>query len=446
MKKAINSVFKKNKSDRSLNEDQPVDAAPSQQPNVGTNESLSRNDTLFIPPRAHRIPHPSDEDFVKAIRSNDKVVKEYAFDKPNYTFLNKVLGTGAYGSVKLAIKKDTGQRVAIKEITKKRMVSKEKRLREEIEILLRLSHPNVLHLLDWGLGSFTIYLVTELAGGGELFDEIMRVGCFYESDAATVIATLFDALKYVHSMGIVHRDLKPENIFLRSTGSVKDYTQIVIGDFGISRTLDDNTKYLKTKIGSSGYIAPEVLMGREYGTTVDVWSLGVITFILLCGKMPFHIQKNGGFELELQTILSEPVPFDEGWDEISTEARSFVENCLQLEPKRRVTAETALLHPWIAKYGPAKYRKEAMEHQAKINLLPGIVDGLNAEKMRLQNLLNAMPEKSASDSDSIASGATSGWGSATHSRAGSVGNSQEFAASINDAAKRSDISQMMSSD
>ena len=219
--------------------------------------------------------------------------------------------------------------------------------------------------------------------------------------------------------------------------------------------LSDAQKYLKTKIGSSGYIAPEVLMGKSYGVSVDCYSLGVITWILLTGTMPFVLSRHGGFEQELHTIMSSSLQFDESWNDLSPESRQFVEACLQIDSKNRITSADALKHPWITKYGPIKYRNRP-ESPQKVDLFSSIYDGLNNEKMRVQNLLSNIPssgsQASLSSNSSQKSGLTSGWGtgsagSRSESRAGSIVNSQhDLGSHIAEALEKAAIQHMETDD
>lgn len=143
---------------------------------------------------------------------------------------------------------------------------------------------------------------------------IVKNGQFYERDAAKVIWAICDAVKYLHSLDIAHRDLKPENIFMRTLDS-DDLSDLVIGDFGIAKVMKQNGDMLKTMIGSPGYIAPEVLLKRPYGKECDMWSVGVMSYILLSGTTPY---RGGDFNSDLENILANNISFDDQvWDEVS---------------------------------------------------------------------------------------------------------------------------------
>lgn len=198
--------------------------------------------------------------------------------------IGKVLGEGAFGEVRLCVHRDSGAQRAVKVLRKSHMDEDEKRmLFNEINILKEIDHPNIVKMYEFFEDEKRYYIVTEICKGGELFDEILARGKFNEKDAAVLIKQVLSCINYCHSAKIVHRDLKPENILLEQN---KEFDQIKIIDFGTSLVYDPNKK-LDEKLGTPYYIAPEVL-GKSYGSKCDIWSIGVIVYILLSGIPPFN--------------------------------------------------------------------------------------------------------------------------------------------------------------
>uniref|UniRef100_A0A0G4IFX6 Calcium-dependent protein kinase 1 n=1 Tax=Chromera velia CCMP2878 TaxID=1169474 RepID=A0A0G4IFX6_9ALVE len=252
---------------------------------------------------------------------------------------SKSIGTGSYGSVCKATNKSTGAVRAIKKISK-REVKNIDRFKQEIAFMKQLDHPNIVKLFETFEDSKTIYLVLELCTGGELFDRIIGEGYFTEKMAATLMRQILAAVYYCHCHNIVHRDLKPENfLFLNKEKN----SPLKIIDFGLAAYWQPG-QILKTKAGTPYYVAPQVLRG-EYGRECDLWSAGVIMYILLCGYPPFH----GDSDKEILTKVKKgKYSFNEAdWKDISGDAKDLIQKLLTYEPKERTTAEQALNHPWI---------------------------------------------------------------------------------------------------
>ncbi|KAL4871010.1 hypothetical protein BDV12DRAFT_165102 [Aspergillus spectabilis] len=258
----------------------------------------------------------------------------------------KTLGAGSYSVVKECVHIDTGQYYAAKVINKRLMAGREHMVRNEIAILKRVSmgHQNILTLVDYFETMNNLYLVTDLALGGELFDRICRKGSYYESDAAELVRAILSAVAYLHDHGIVHRDLKPENLLFRTP---EDNADLLIADFGLSRIMDEEQFHvLTTTCGTPGYMAPEIFKKSGHGKPVDIWAIGVITYFMLCGYTPFEQDSN--LE-EMQAIINCDYSFTpiEHWRGISGDARNFIKACLTTDPNSRPTAHQALQHPWI---------------------------------------------------------------------------------------------------
>jgi len=214
-------------------------------------------------------------------------------------------------------------------------------LEREIDIMKKLQHPNIIQLMEVIDTPQTLYLVLEFAGGGELFDAIVNKGQYSEPEAINIVKQILEAIQYIHDNGIAHRDLKPENLLLADSKDGKEFVKIA--DFGLSK--DFGEEALQTSCGTPDYVAPEVLMGEPYDMAVDIWSIGVITYVLLCGFPPFY----GDVQKELfDNIMSGNYDFpDPEWTDVSEEAKDFIKKILVVNPAKRMTAEEALQHPWI---------------------------------------------------------------------------------------------------
>ncbi|KAJ8257408.1 hypothetical protein GJAV_G00185280 [Gymnothorax javanicus] len=261
--------------------------------------------------------------------------------KENYDF-KEVLGTGAFSEVVLAEEKVTHRLVAIKCIPKKALEGKENSIENEIAVLHKIKHTNIVSLEDIFESKSHLYLVMQLVSGGELFDRIVEKGFYTEKDASKLIQQILDAVKYLHDMGIVHRDLKPENLLYYS---MEEDSKIMISDFGLSK-MEDSDSVMSTACGTPGYVAPEVLAQKPYSKAVDCWSIGVISYILLCGYPPFYDENDAKL---FEQILKAEYEFDSPyWDDISDSAKDFIVHLMEKDPRKRYTCEQALQHPWIS--------------------------------------------------------------------------------------------------
>lgn len=236
-------------------------------------------------------------------------------------------------------------RFAIKVISKKHLPPNCKSPQREIASLTKLNHPHIMRLVESFESRTKHYIVCEIANGGELFDRIIENGRFLEADASSIISKIVSAIDEAHKNGVVHRDLKPENLLFRSPENMED---IVIADFGISRTVTED-EALFTVCGSPGYCAPEIMMSSAYGKACDMWSIGVIAYTILSGYSPFGPVDRP--DVMIKRIFSGPVEFHEKyWNSISNSAKDFVAKLLQVDPKQRMSAKQALDHPWISRY------------------------------------------------------------------------------------------------
>ena len=290
---------------------------------------------------------------------NAAVQNKSLFDK--YEVKQKI-GNGKFGLVKFGINKETKQQVAIKIMAKKNMDKSDLELAKvEIDILKIGQHPNIIKLYDIYENENYIYIIMEYCSGGDLLSYFEHYEYeLKETKVCEIIHKLSMAIYYLHSYGIVHRDLKPENILMTDLTPEAD---IRLLDFGLSKIVGNEEKCTEP-YGTLSFVAPEVLQGKPYDKSVDLWSIGIITFLLLCGYLPFD-DKHSEREIARQTI-QDPVPFESKiWNKYSSEAKNFVERLLQKKPEKRLTIKEILEHPWIKKMDkvPNKRRDTKKESQ-----------------------------------------------------------------------------------
>jgi len=259
-----------------------------------------------------------------------------------YEFKNE-LGRGAFSIVYLGVHKATGNKFAVKVINKKDLGKDyEKNLKMEVDILKKVNHPNIIALKELFDTPEKLYLVMELVTGGELFDKIVEKGSYTEAEASTLVRKIVSAVSYLHNIDIVHRDLKPENLLLKRAD---DDLEVALADFGLSKIVGAQMM-MQTACGTPSYVAPEVLNASGYGKEVDMWSIGVITYILLCGFPPFYGDTVPEiFEQIMEANFDYP---EEYWGSVSKEAKDFINKLLVVETSDRLSAEGSLKHPWLA--------------------------------------------------------------------------------------------------
>jgi len=287
-----------------------------------------------------------------------KEVKEGCFGKGQFVADNKgrlndfydvdkkKLGEGSYGSVFKAAHKSTKNIRAVKSISKAQMKNMD-RLKAEIGIMKLMDHPNIIKLFENFEDQKNIYLVMELCSGGELFDKIIEAGHFTEVQAAIIVQQIVRAIFYMHESGVCHRDLKPENFLFQTKEAVEKNTLKVI-DMGLSCTFKPG-QVLTTKAGTPYYVAPQVLAGK-YDQSSDIWSCGVIMYVLLCGYPPFFGENDADV---LAKVRLGNFSFNvSDWKNISEDAKNLIRMMLKMNPKDRYTAEQALHHEWIQGHAP----------------------------------------------------------------------------------------------
>jgi len=271
----------------------------------------------------------------------------YANINDDYYISPKVLGKGHYGIVRECIHRATRQTLAVKSIDKSK-IGRLDHLQREIFLLANVNHDGIMKMVDCYEDAENVHIITEKYTGGELFDKIIdntnASGCFNERKAAKVIKSLLEAVGYLHENGIVHRDIKPENLLFTTND---EDAAVKLIDFGLARRHTKGVdRLMANPVGTAYYMSPELLKGR-YDSSSDIWSIGIVTYILLCGYPPF----NGGNDSEIQDSTRRGRLHFQGnaWLNKSDEAKDFVKCLLRRDPRKRAGAKEALCHPWLTK-------------------------------------------------------------------------------------------------
>ncbi|GMI44563.1 hypothetical protein TrCOL_g2357 [Triparma columacea] len=346
---------------------QPVAGSPEKEPSkvAEPEPSLTPNVSLAAPvePPAEEILKAETVKKARTAAEEEKAQKEIgstsdanATDEPttapeklvpdsktgfldDYTF-GSDLGSGSFSVVKQAIYKKTGEAFAVKCIKRSSLPPDEvDALRDEVSILGEVKHRNIIHMHAFYEEPEHYYLVMEIMDGGELFDRIVQKSFYNEKEARNLVKILLEAINYMHERNIVHRDLKPENLLLASMTNDSD---IRLADFGFAKRVSTP---LSTQCGTPGYVAPEILKGDKYGLSVDMWSIGVITYILLGGYPPFHDDNQAVLYRKIKEGNFDFHP--EYWDPVSEEAKNLIKSMLTVSIEDRMTAKDALNDPWI---------------------------------------------------------------------------------------------------
>lgn len=281
----------------------------------------------------------------------------------DYVVLPKVLGEGHYGCVRECIHRATRQTYACKSIDKSK-IARLDHLQNEIELLSEMDHRGVIRMVDCYEDLDYVHIVTEKYEGGELFEKVLERtdgnGCLSERETSRIIKPLLEAVEYLHANNIAHRDIKPENILFEST----DEKNIKLIDFGLSRRHEKGEGPMSNPVGTAYYMAPEVLKGK-YNKSCDIWSVGTIAYILLCGYPPFNGKLDSDiFENIRKGHFEFPV---RQWSDKSNEAKDFIKCLLRRDPRKRFSAGEALCHPWIKNLGK-KQAKKAQRKQVQPTL------------------------------------------------------------------------------
>ncbi|XP_051013112.1 serine/threonine-protein kinase DCLK1 isoform X3 [Acomys russatus] len=256
--------------------------------------------------------------------------------------VGRTIGDGNFAVVKECIERSTAREYALKIIKKSKCRGKEHMVQNEVSILRRVKHPNIVLLIEEMDVPTELYLVMELVKGGDLFDAITSTSKYTERDASGMLYNLASAIKYLHSLNIVHRDIKPENLLVyeHQDGS----KSLKLGDFGLATIVDGP---LYTVCGTPTYVAPEIIAETGYGLKVDIWAAGVITYILLCGFPPFRGSGDDQEVLFDQILMGQvdfPSPY---WDNVSDSAKGLINMMLLVNVDQRFSAVQVLEHPWV---------------------------------------------------------------------------------------------------
>lgn len=351
------------------------------------------------------VPKTSDEEIVGkrtpnrfAIHGGKQVpyggYKSYVLTNPtglnieDFYELGRELGRGEFGVTYLCTEKSTGEVFACKSISKKKLRTRVdiEDVKREVQIMKHLPNlPNVVSLKDTYEDDSAVHLVMELCEGGELFDRIVSRGHYTERAAAAVTRTIVEVIQNCHKHGVMHRDLKPENFLF---ANMKETAPLKVIDFGLSVIFKPGERFDEI-VGSPFYMAPEVLK-KDYGPEIDIWSAGVILYILLCGFPPFWAETEQGIA---QAIIRSVVSFKrDPWPKVSDKAKDLVKKMLNPDPMKRLTPEEVLDHPWLqnAKSAPnvslgetvrARLKQFSMMNKLKKRALRVIAEHLSVEEV-----------------------------------------------------------------
>jgi len=289
------------------------------------------------------------------------------------------IGTGKFSNVYKCERRSNGEAFAVKVIKKKHISEEENELlRTEIAILRLVAHRNIVKLIDVFETLEHIYIVMELLEGGELYHHIVGRSRFCEYEAYILLSQLADGLDYLHSAGVVHRDLKPENILLKNKtkqGSRLDSSfEIKLSDFGLSKLVAPN-EIMKLPCGTISYVAPEVLSLKGYGIEADLWSMGVIMYLVLRGKLPFNSEEK---EDIIEEILHDDLEWEKDriWSQVSLKLVDLISGLLHKDPSKRLTAAQVKQHPWMIEMKEAHSldatdaENTPIKLQVKVNNIP----------------------------------------------------------------------------
>jgi len=262
--------------------------------------------------------------------------------------LRETVGVGSTSTCHRCTRKSDGVEFACKVIDKQQIDEKFTGLLDqfyiEIKALQSLEHRNIISLVDVFETSAKIYMVMEMMNGGELFDYVVEKGTLSEEEGSLFVRKITSAVAHMHNLGIIHRDLKPENLLLTS----KDKNaEVKLIDFGLAKIVVDPSGAASSFLGTKGYLAPEMLQRNGYDKAVDMWALGIIVFVLLCGCLPFD-DDSSKIPSESAARKKFTLRFPRWSTNLSASAKDLLHNLLDVNPKTRYTAEQALNHPWVS--------------------------------------------------------------------------------------------------
>ena len=269
--------------------------------------------------------------------------------------MKEEIGVGSTSTCYRCVRKVDQKEFACKVIDKREVEQKFTGLLDqfsiEIKILGMLSHPNIIKLEDSFETPDCVFMVLEMMKGGELFDYVVEKGTLSEEEASLIVRKITSAVAHMHSQGVIHRDLKPENLLLsrrsESEGSgTHGGGEVMLIDFGLAKAVTHEA-LARSFLGTKGYLAPEMLQRSSYDKAVDIWALGVIVFVLLCGCLPFD-DDSTRIPTESAARKKFTLRFPRWASNLSASAKDLLHNLLDVNPKTRYTAEQALAHPWVS--------------------------------------------------------------------------------------------------
>lgn len=263
----------------------------------------------------------------------------------NYELKDEI-GVGSTSKCYRCCRKSDGKEFACKVIDKRQVEMKFSGLLDqfnvEIKVLKALNHPNIIHLEDTFDTADRIYMVMELMRGGELFDYVVDKGTLSEEEASIIVRKITSAVQHMHRQNIIHRDLKPENLLLTTRDGQPEVKLI---DFGLAKIMQETVA--SSFLGTKGYLAPEMLQRHSYDKAIDMWALGVIVFVLLCGCLPFD-DDSSRIASESAARKKFTLRFPKWASGLSASAKDLLHNLLEIDPKHRFTADQAMVHPWVS--------------------------------------------------------------------------------------------------
>lgn len=291
------------------------------------------------------------------------------FELPcKYVISRHKLGDGSYSGVFECKHKYSGMRLAAKMYEKRLVYGMESILQNEFLVLKKVSmnHDNILTLVDNFETKDELYLVTEIAYGGDLFDRVIECEKLDENQAREVIGSLVSAVAYLHANNIIHKDIKAENVLFKSKSNQN--MKVLLADFGLAKIVDPNEK-LQSFCGTLSYMAPEMLDRAGHDFASDMWSLGVLVYFVLCGYMPFDCETDDETKNAIQTADYTYDP-PEYWQHVSFEAKDFIDKCFDLDPTTRITALDAMNHSFVSSFQRTSHSdKELQDLRASVRQL-----------------------------------------------------------------------------
>ena len=356
------------------------------------NYSEKENDGAILSPVQKKRKHKKSSDSSSSKKSMFGTLKTEGGSlwkdiRKVYKF-GKVIGGGSFGTVRQAYKRDdeSKQLVAIKSISKKSLSAEElENLIKEVEIISSLDHANIIDFLETYQDAIYFHIVMELCTGKELFDKLVECGILSEKKVNKIIYKICKAILYCHTVGIIHRDIKAENIIFKDES---ENSEIKIIDFGLSKKFNPNEK-MKSILGTAFYVAPEVLKG-SYDEKCDVWSIGVLTFILLSGTPPFKGKND--FDIFNNIVKSDLVFDEKKFKNVSEEAINFIKYCLKKDPTERASVSELLDSEWFLEIKDETFNGRNLDKNILDNLLKFSTKS-KFKRIALTFMVNLLDEK-----------------------------------------------------